>query len=172
MRIDLYEDLTMRKITGVMYSYYFLCHRKLWLFAHNINMEQESEAVFIGKLIDEDTYKREKKHILIDDTINIDYIHNGIVCEIKKSEKEKKMAINQIKYYLYVLKKHGLNQVKGLLKIPKERIVENVELIDDDIHQIEENLQMITNILILPKPPQIGIKKPCRACAYYEFCYI
>ena len=79
----------MRKITGVMYSYYFLCHRKLWLFAHNINMEQESEAVFIGKLIDEDTYKREKKHILIDDKINIDYIHNGIGCENKKSEKER-----------------------------------------------------------------------------------
>lgn len=155
-----------------MYSYYFLCHRKLWLFAHDINMEQESEAVFIGKIIDEQTYKREDKHVLIDDTINIDYIHNGIVCEIKKSKKEKRMAINQIKYYLYILQKHGLSDIKGLLKVPKEHITEEVGLLGEDIEKIEDNLLNINKILQLPQPPAIGPKLPCKSCAYYELCYI
>ncbi|WP_196598330.1 CRISPR-associated protein Cas4 [Pectinatus frisingensis] len=162
----------MKKVTGVMYSYYFLCHRKLWLFAHDINMEQESEAVFIGKLIDENTYKREDKHIMVDDLICIDYIHNGIVCEVKKSKKQKQMAINQIKYYLYILQQHGLIQMKGILTIPKERITENVELLEDDIVQIKSNLHEIDEILSLPTAPQISKKAPCRSCAYYEFCYV
>lgn len=162
----------MKKVTGVMYSYYFLCHRKLWLFAHDINMEQESEAVFIGKLIDENTYKREDKHIMVDDLICIDYIHNGIVCEVKKSKKQKQMAINQIKYYLYILQQHGLTQIKGVLTIPKERITENVELLEEDIVQIESNLHEIGEILSLSTAPQISKKAPCRACAYYEFCYV
>ncbi|MBB5337025.1 CRISPR-associated protein Cas4 [Pectinatus brassicae] len=162
----------MKKITGVMYSYYFLCKRKLWLFAHDINMEQESEAVFIGKLIDESTYKRENKHILIDDTINIDYINNGIVCEVKKSKKEKQMAINQIKYYLYILQQHNLMHIKGRLVIPKERISEDVELSEQDSCQIEENLQAINEILNLSVPPSTDKKAACKSCAYYEFCYI
>ncbi|WP_196593236.1 CRISPR-associated protein Cas4 [Pectinatus sottacetonis] len=153
-------------------SYYFLCKRKLWLFAHDINMEQESEAVFIGKLIDESTYKRENKHILIDDIICIDYINNGIVCEIKKSKKQKQMAISQIKYYLYVLQQHGLMHVKGRLAIPKEHISEDVELSEQDIGQIEENLQAINEILNLLVPPSIDKKAACKSCAYYEFCYI
>lgn len=32
-------------ITDTHFNYYQLCHRKLWLFANGINMEQESELV-------------------------------------------------------------------------------------------------------------------------------
>lgn len=62
------------KITGVIIYYYFICHRKLWYFCNEINMEQNSELVSIGKILDETTYNRENKSILIDDTINIDFI--------------------------------------------------------------------------------------------------
>lgn len=50
-------------ITGIMVYYYFICERRLWYFANQINMEQNSELVQIGKIIDETTYKREKKGI-------------------------------------------------------------------------------------------------------------
>ena len=60
-------------ISGIMIYYYFICQRKLWYFLNEINMEQNSELVSIGKIIDETTYSREKKGILIDNTINIDY---------------------------------------------------------------------------------------------------
>ena len=49
-------------ITGIMVYYYFICERRLWYFANQINMEQNSELVQIGKIIDETTYKREKNN--------------------------------------------------------------------------------------------------------------
>ena len=52
------EDI---KISGVMFYYYFVCKRKLWYFLNQINMEQNSELVSIGKILDETTYKKEKK---------------------------------------------------------------------------------------------------------------
>ena len=48
-------------ISGIMIYYYFICQRKLWYFLNEINMEQNSELVSIGKIIDETTYSREKK---------------------------------------------------------------------------------------------------------------
>ena len=47
-------------VTGIMIYYYFICHRRLWYFANQINMEQNSELVEIGKIIDETTYSKEK----------------------------------------------------------------------------------------------------------------
>ena len=162
----------MKNVTGVLYSYYFLCTRKMWLYAHDISLEDENEHVQIGKIIDETSYSRERKHILIDDCINIDYIHNGIVYEVKKSKKEKQMAINQIKYYLYVLHKHGLKDIKGMLAVPKEHITEEVFLTEEDIEIVETNLEVIKEILAGENLPQSIDKPVCKSCAYYEFCYI
>ena len=67
------------QITGIMIYYYFVCKRKLWYFLNQINMEQNSELVSIGKILDETTYKKEKKGILIDNTINIDFFENGAI---------------------------------------------------------------------------------------------
>lgn len=47
------------RITGVMIYYYFVCSRKLWYFCHQINMEDENENVQLGKLLDENSYKRD-----------------------------------------------------------------------------------------------------------------
>ena len=40
-----------REISGMMFYYYFVCKRKLWFFANEIQMESENEDVIIGKLI-------------------------------------------------------------------------------------------------------------------------
>lgn len=50
----------MKNITGLMIYYYFVCKRKLWYFVNEISMEQNSELVSIGKILDETSYKREK----------------------------------------------------------------------------------------------------------------
>ncbi|WP_110954236.1 CRISPR-associated protein Cas4 [Anaerosinus massiliensis] len=162
----------MKQVTGVIYSYYFLCKRKMWLYARDISLEDESERVQIGKIIDETSYSRERKHILVDDCINIDYIHNGIVYEVKKSQKEKQMAIQQIKYYLYVLHKHGLKDVQGVLAVPKEHLTEEVFLTEDDIKMVAHNLELIKEALLAETLPATIDKPACKSCAYYEFCYI
>lgn len=106
------------KITGVMIYYYKVCHRKLWYFHHQIQMEQENENVQMGKLLDENSYDREDKHINIDNVINIDFIRsNGILHEVKKSKKIEEASIFQVKYYLYYLEQRGVYGIKGKITI-------------------------------------------------------
>jgi len=52
-------------MTGTKISYYFICHRKLWLFSPNIDMEQNRDIVTLGKFISDSTYPREKHEIHI-----------------------------------------------------------------------------------------------------------
>jgi len=72
-------------ITGTYINYYFHCRRHLWLFAHSINMEQNSDAVTLGKFISETTYKREEHEIQIDDIV-LDFYDDKtkIIHEVKK----------------------------------------------------------------------------------------
>ena len=78
------------EITGIMVYYYFVCKRKLWYFCHGIQMEAENENVQLGKLLDDSSYSRDSKHILIDNIINIDFIREkNEVHEIKKSKANK-----------------------------------------------------------------------------------
>ncbi|MEG1567516.1 MAG: Dna2/Cas4 domain-containing protein, partial [Anaerovoracaceae bacterium] len=44
------------KFTGTYFNYYYLCKRKLWLFANGICFEHTSDLVFEGKLIHENAY--------------------------------------------------------------------------------------------------------------------
>ena len=74
------------KVTGVMVYYYFVCKRKLWFFCHQINMESGNEDVMLGKILDDNSYQRDDKHINIDDVINIDFIREAKeLHEVKKS---------------------------------------------------------------------------------------
>ena len=57
--------IILKEISGTMYSYSYLCDRNLWLYSKYIVMEQESEYVSMGKIIDEESYKRDKKQVKI-----------------------------------------------------------------------------------------------------------
>lgn len=88
----------MKDITGIMIYYYFVCPKKLWYFANELVMEQNSELVAIGKVIDETTYTKEKKNILIDDTINVDFVDNEMTLhEVKKTKAIEEAGIWQTK---------------------------------------------------------------------------
>lgn len=80
--------MTENDVTGMQIYYYYVCKRKLWYFSNELTMESENENVKIGKIIDETTYKNKKKHILINNTINIDYIQNTDYCmKLRKAKK-------------------------------------------------------------------------------------
>lgn len=162
-----------KDVTGVMIYYYEVCKRKLWYFYNEIQMEQESENVSIGKVLDEETYKRDKKHINIDNIINIDFIRTkGILHEIKKSNKIEDASILQVKYYLYFLKKRGVENIKGKIDYPLLKQSVDVELSDEDISMIDEILEDIENIVTAKNPPNLDKKRICKACAYYDLCFI
>ena len=141
-----------KEITGVMFYYYYVCKRKLWYFYHEITMEQNSENVLIGKLLDEESYSRNDKHINIDNVINIDYIKSDeVLHEIKKSRKIEEASIMQVKYYLYYLKKRGVKGVTGKIDYPLLKQTLDVFLEDEDIEEIEIVLKHIKGIVNFEK---------------------
>lgn len=160
-------------ISGIMIYYYFIFQRKLWYFLNEINMEQNSELVSIGKIIDETTYSREKKGILIDNTINVDFIRNGAVLhEIKKTKSIEEAGIWQIKYYMYYLEKRGVKSVQAQIDYPLIRETKKIYL-DDNDREILENIEKnIKDIKRQEKPPHVINKKMCKNCAYYDLCYV
>jgi CRISPR-associated exonuclease Cas4 len=162
-----------REISGMMFYYYFVCKRKLWFFANEIQMESENEDVIIGKLIDENSYSRELKHVLIDNTVNIDFIKEWkILHEVKKQKSVEEAGIWQLKYYIYFLRKRGINIEKGILDYPKLKKREEIFLTEEDEKRIEEILLEIREIINLKLPPKLEKLKICKKCAYFEYCYI
>ncbi|HOA79627.1 MAG TPA: CRISPR-associated protein Cas4 [Defluviitaleaceae bacterium] len=163
----------MKKVTGVMVYYYFVCKRKLWYFSNNLNMESTSELVGIGKLVDETSYSRERKNILIDEVINIDFLKNWkVVHEVKKSKKIDEASKWQLKYYMWVLKNKGVQIEKGVLDYPLLRKREEVYLEEDDEYRLEHVINDIQTIITSNLPPDTINKSMCKKCAYYELCYI
>lgn len=163
----------MKKITGVMVYYYFVCKRKLWLFSNGLDMEHTSELVGIGKLIDETSYSRERKNILIDEMISIDFLKDWkIIHEVKKSRKLDEAAKWQLKYYIWVLRNKGVEIEKGILDYPLLRKREEIYLTAQEENELMEVLKDIKSILNMDMPLSTINKPYCKKCAYYEFCYV
>lgn len=161
------------RVTGVMIYYYFVCKRKLWYFCHEINMEAENESVMLGKLLDENSYRRDDKHINIDNIINIDFIkEHKELHEVKKSKAIEEAGIWQVKYYLYYLWKRGVKNLKAKIDYPllKKNLI--VELDEEDIDQLEKIISDIHEIRGLEIPPEFCEKKICKKCAYHDLCFI
>lgn len=160
-------------VTGIMIYYYFICQRRLWYFANQINMEQNSELVEIGKIIDETTYTKEKKQILIDNTINIDFVKNGAVLhEVKKTKSIEEAGIWQVKYYIYYLENKGVQNIKAKIDFPLLRETKEIILEDEDKKILDKVTKNIQEIIRMDKPPQIINSKICNKCSYYDLCYV
>lgn len=165
--------MSLENISGMQVYYYFVCSKKLWYFSHDISMEDESENVQIGKILDETSYKNKDKHIMIDNIINIDFLsEHNVLHEIKKSRKIEEASIWQVKYYIYYLKKRGVDNIKGKIDYPLLKQSLTVELSDDDIDTLERVLENIKSIINSDLPPNTELKKYCKSCAYYDFCCI
>lgn len=165
--------MSEKSVSGMQIYYYFVCRKKLWYFSNEINMESDNENVQLGKILDETSYKNRKKHIMIDNTINIDYIaEHNVLHEVKKSRKIEEAGIWQIKYYLYYLKCRGVSNLTGRVDYPLLKQSVTVELSEEEEKKLREVIVDIEKITSSDLPPKCGLKRYCKSCAYYDFCWI
>ena len=138
------------QIIATHINYYFICKRKLWLFANGINMEHSSDLVYEGKLLHETSYPQrpERYEELEIDGVKIDFYdaRNRVIHEIKKSDKIEVAHQWQVKYYIYILLRNGVTGVSGLLEYPMLRQTEKIELTEQDVNLIEEFVKDITRL--------------------------
>ena len=157
-----------------MVQYFATCKRELWFFSKGINQNYQDENILIGRWLQEKSYQNEKKGILIDNTINIDFLKEKeglVVHEIKKSSRLP-IAVNaQILYYLWYLKKKKGVKTTGVIVYPKEKKRVQVTLTKENEEYIEEILEKIPSIVNANIPPKAVKKSFCKNCSYFEFCW-
>ena len=166
------------QISGTQIAYYHLCHRKLWLHANGIRMENATNNAFVeeGKLIGETTYdRRPQKWKELDlGFLKVDHFDPvaNMVREVKKSPKLEHAHVAQVKYYLYALEKRGIHGATGTIEYPRHRKTTTVTLSAEDRAVIEGWESEIARIVNLPTCPPLVKKGYCRNCAFRDFCFI
>ncbi|WP_072969602.1 CRISPR-associated protein Cas4 [Thermoanaerobacter uzonensis] len=160
------------EVTGALMQSYTICKRQVWLMAHQIVPDQEHPYIEIGRLIDENSYQRDRKKIHFENVV-LDLVRmekdNILIGEVKKSSKAAESAKMQLLFYLYKLKQSGIT-AKGQLFFPEERKREVVELTPEFEIEVIKAIEEIKGIVHKEKPPAF-IKIPyCKNCGYKEFC--
>jgi CRISPR-associated exonuclease Cas4 len=133
-------------------------------------MEEKSDVVLLGKLLHETGYKRKFKEVSIG-RIKLDFLERGCeIHEVKRSRRVEKAHVFQLLYYLYYLKRLGVD-VRGILNYPLLKRRVDVDLTDEREKELETILEDISRILSLDKPLE-PIRLPiCKRCSYYELCW-
>ncbi len=135
--------------------------------------KDENELVQIGKFIDSSFYASERKHIMINEEINIDFAeYSGVIHEIKKSRKIEEASVWQLKYYLYYLKQYGVENIKAKLDYPLMKQTVDISLEEDDEEKIRKILDNIKEIVQAENIPDQLNSNICKKCAYFDLCMI
>ena len=163
-------------MTATHINYLHVCERKLWLFGNGVQMEHTSHLVADGKLLGETAYpQRAAKYTELQlGSIKIDYYDakNKIIHEIKRTPAMEEAHLWQVRFYIYMLEKAGIEGVGGRIEYPKLRQVREVSLTQPDREYLEEILPKIETIVGNPSPPQLlKNKRICNKCAYRELCF-
>ncbi|MDM8304757.1 CRISPR-associated protein Cas4 [Phocaeicola salanitronis] len=163
------------RITATLVNLYNVCKREMWLHANGVRFEHTSDLVFEGKLIHEDSYpQRSGKYEEIElDGIKVDFYDpkRKVIHEIKKSNKVEAAHEWQLKYYIYVFERNGIEGVTGVLEYPTLRKTQEVVLSDVDRERIQEMEVDIQRIISDDDCPPLQKRGICRNCSYFDFCY-
>lgn len=163
-------------INATLINLYHVCKRELWLHANSIRFEHTSDLVYEGKLIHESSYpqRSERYEELEIEGIKLDYYDskNKIIHEIKKSDKVEAAHEWQLKYYIYVLERQGVEEVTGILEYPTMRHTVKVSLSPQDRQYIVLTESKIEQIIASDQCPPVINSKICKNCSYYEFCFV
>lgn len=164
-------DFKKENLTGTIINYYMHCKRQCWLFAHRINLEDNSELVKLGKAIHEE---KQTQEIEIDN-IKIDKISDEYLIEIKKSDADINACKFQILFYLQKLKQKGIDR-KGRLEIIEKKTKSrkiHIYVLDEENEKELNNIKDLTiELLNQEKIPDFIRTNKCQKCAYYSYCNI
>lgn len=165
----------MMNITGTLIGLYWICKREMWLHANGVRMEHTSDLVTEGKLVHESSYPNRAaryEEVRVGGSV-IDFYdpREKVIHEIKKSSSKENAHIWQVKYYILLFEREGIENVKGVLEYPLLRETLQVNLEDRDRKELLELESEIREIIEKEKCPPALSKSKCTACSYYEFCY-
>lgn len=170
-------------INATLINLYHVCKRECWLHSNGITMEHTSDIVYDGKMLHETSYpQRNEKHTElniraiyndIDLLGKIDFYDAGqkIIHETKRSDKVEKAHEWQLKFYLWLLKLNGIENVTAILEYPLLRHTDSLALTVADVEYLEKVVYEIVLLKESQQCPSVINAKICKSCSYYELCY-
>lgn len=162
------------RLSGLLFQYYMICKRKLWLFSKGIRYAQYSDHVMIGRELSKSALSSKKAEIKLNESVVVDRIDtkNRTIYEIKKSSAASSAHILQVQYYLYYLEQLGLSGFRGVITYPTEFKRLKVESLSDTEKEKMAAIQTdIHNICNQNTPPAVIRTPYCSGCSHYEFCF-
>ncbi len=175
------------RIGGMLVGYGLVCRRKTWLSMQGLSMEQESEAVALGRLVDEASYPRRHRPDLVEATApdgtplaaRIDGVdlRGGVLHETKKGRACEDAHLWQVRFYLWVLRLAGVTApggkpLRGQIDYPALRRAVPVTL--DPEHETHL-AALVADLAALAgqdaPPPRHPRRAFCRSCAFEELCH-
>lgn len=175
------------RIGGMLVGYHLVCPRKAWLSMRGLWMEQESEAVAMGRLLDQTSYKRRRRPALIEaeapdgtplvaklDGVNL---REGVLHEVKKGRSCEDAHVWQLRFYLWVLRLADVlradgQPLTGQLDYPALRRTEPVRLEAEHEAHLETLVAELAALSRADEPPERHPRRAfCRRCAFEDLCY-
>ncbi len=165
----------MQTFPPSLFNAFHICPRQAWLMRRQLCGDQQNDFVEIGRLINKDSFEREKKQIYLAEfeaVIDMVTKKDGeyFIAEVKKSSKTLESAKWQLKYYLYLLKLKNI-KMKGMIKVPREKLSVTVELTSDDEKKIESDQVLLAEVLDRESPPPAVRLRLCPKCNHSDFCW-
>ncbi len=134
-------------VNGTLINYYFHCKRQCYLHGNRLNLEDNSEAVKIGKAVHEEREEKAKNAELQIENIKIDALTDKYLVEIKKSDADVEASQWQLLLYLKILKEKGIERIGKLEFVEKNKQKKNVILVELT-EEKEQKLELILSILV------------------------
>ena len=179
-------NLSLR-IGGMLVNYYRICPRKAWWTLRGITMEQESDTVALGRLLDEGTYARDEKHIQLEaeapdgmplvGKIDRMKLRQGVLHETKKGRFCEEAHRWQVRFYLWLLYLNGVTRAdgqpfSGQLDYPLLKRTETVQLEASHRAELAQLVQDIRALTLLDSPPPMLTDRTfCTTCSFEELCF-
>lgn len=138
-------------------------------------MEDNSEDVRIGKVLHELKAEGKNNTEIAIDNIKIDKLDDIYLVEIKKSDTDLRAVEWQTLFYLEKLKEKGIKR-KGKIEIIEKKNsskkMHYIDLNEDKEKELQKILLEIENLINKERPPEAILKRGCKKCAYYEYCFL
>lgn len=161
------------RITGSMVQAFTVCPRQAWLASRKICPDEDNIYLALGRLIDQQSYGREKKEIRLGH-LCLDLVRRDnrqlVVGEVKKSSRAQEAARLQLAFYLHELADMGI-EAEGELLFPEERRRERIILDETLSRQIIRIKTEINSLINKEHPPPPQKIRQCAKCAYAELCW-
>lgn len=155
-------------MNGTLINYFYHCKRQCYLFANRINLEDNSEDVRIGRVLHETNEIKNKEIKVVG--IAIDSINDKYIIEFKKSNSDIEASKMQLMFYLYKFRDLGIER-KGRLEFFENKTKKFIK-VELDEAKIIKTINEINLLLSKPFAPKAALKKRCKKCAYYEYCFL